>query len=292
MPAMPTSRPLPATRAACLGLAAALLGTMGCAKQAASQAEQEAEAKRLYVRADDFVRKIGEGAYSYEYINFHYNQAMQNVDRILTAYPDTEEGRRLRNGELKLGNYTLDQFRDTILPQLGDLKEATESFTNCATYLHTLPEANRAETRGALALILEYLCRSARADEAVIFATLNEDQLLKDETIIRIVASGSAKNLGLSLVKGADEKDQPRLAGAYARGQAVGGAKLETLTDLPALYPAPGREVELGVLQGMIERMRIIQGNVRDEEMRQKAETAREEQLKTLYAYNAKKEAA
>jgi hypothetical protein len=275
-----------------LALLFALILAGGCSKQTRPAAEQEAEARRLYMRADDFVKKIGEGSYSYDYINFHYNQADKNVERILTAYPETEMGRKLKAGELKLGSYTLEQFRDIILPQLGDMKEATESFTNCAIYLHNLPEAARAETRAALALILEYLCRSARSDEAVIFPTLPEDQLLKDETIIRIVSTGSTKGLGLSLVKGAEEKDQAQLAGAYARGQAVGGLKLEDLTALTRLYPAPGREVELGILQGMIERMRIIYGNARDEEMRKKAEDARAEQLRVLYGYNARKEDA
>ncbi len=273
-------------------LTALLLAFGGCAKQSTPAGEAEAEAKRLYERADDFVKKIGEGSYSYEYINFHFNQADKNIQRILTAYPETEMGRKLKAGELKLGSYTIDQFRDSILPQLGDMKEATESFTNCAIYLHNLPEAVRTETRAALALILEYLCRSARSDEAVIFPTLPEDELLKDETIIRIVATGAAKGLGLSLVKGAEEKDQPRLAGAYARGQAVGGLKLEGLMTLSQQYPAPGREVELGILQGMIERMRIIIGNTRNEEMRKKAEDTRAEQARILYGYNAKKEEA
>jgi hypothetical protein len=269
----------PPSRFPWLVAAFALLGALalsgGCAKQATSPAEEEAEAKRLYARADDFVRKIGEGTYSYEYINFHYNQANRNIERILTAYPGTEVGRKLKAGELKLGTYAIEQFRDTILPQLGDMKEATESFENCAIYLHTLPEAARPETRAALALILETLCRKARADEALIFPTLPEDDLLKRDTIVRIVSTGAQKAIGLNLVQAAEPADQPLLAGAYAQGQAVGGQKLEELELLPGRFPAPGREVELGILRGMIERMANITRTERDKEIRRKADEAR-----------------
>lgn len=267
------SRNLPARLAlACLVLA-------GCAKQTSTQAEQAAEAGRLYARADDFVKKIGEGSYSYDYINFHYNQAMKNVDRILTAYPETEEARRLQRGELKLGNYTLVQFRDTILPQLGDLKEATESAENCAIYLHNLPEAAKSESRAALALILETLCRKVRADEALIFPTEPGDALLAKTTITRIVSTGAQKGIGLSLVQGAEPDEQAALAAAYAQGQAIGGLKLADLEALPERFPSPNREVELGILCGMIERMENITRNDRDQAMREKAALARGEKL-------------
>ncbi len=246
------------------GLTTLVLFFSGCAKQTTPAAETEAEAKRLYERADDFVKKIGEGTYSYEYINFHYNQADKNIQRILTAYPETEMGRKLKAGELKLGNYTIDQFRDSILPQLGDMKEATESFINCAIYLHNLPEANRAESRGALALILETLCRQVRSDEALIFPNLDEDRLLKLATITRIVSTGAQKGVGLNVIQSAEPGEEPTLAGAYAQGLAVGGMKLEDLEALPGRFESPGREVELGILRGMIERMANIYRNDHD----------------------------
>ena len=226
----------------------------GCAKQVRSHAEDEAEARQLYERADLYVRKINEGANSYEYINFHYQQAMKNIERILIAYPETEEGRKLQRGELKLGNYTIEHFRDTVLPQLGDMKEATESVVNCAIYLHNLPEANRDESRAARAMILETLCRLVRSDEALIFPTSPEDHLFALETIVRVNSRGAQQGAALSLVQGAEPETQPALAAAHGEGLAAGGAKLTDLEELATQFPTPDKRVELGILRGMIER--------------------------------------
>jgi hypothetical protein len=242
----------PAVLTAAIVIAGLFFG--GCAKQQRSQAENEKEAKELYARADDFVRKINEGAYSYEYINFHYQQAMKNVDRILTAYPDTEEARKLQRGDLKLGNYSIEHFRDAVLPQLGDMKEATESMVNCAIYLYNLPEATRPESRAALALILETLCRQVRSDEALIFPTLDDDRILARETIIRVIARGALQETALSLVEGAETEEQPIYAAAYGEGMAVAGQKLDELEELAARFPTTDKKIELGVLRGMIER--------------------------------------
>ncbi|HWA08440.1 MAG TPA: hypothetical protein VG838_03145 [Opitutaceae bacterium] len=234
--------------------AAAFALAGGCAKQQRSRAENEAEAKALYQRADDFVRKIGEGTYSYEYINFHYDQAMKNIDRILVAYPDTEMAKKLRAGELKLGDYTIAHFRDTVLPQLGDMKEATESVVNCAIYLYNLPEASPPESRAALALILETLCRLVRSDEALIFPTTEENHTLATETIVRVISRGAQQDMALSLVQGAEPDVQPTLAAAYGQGMAAGGQKLAELENVVTTFPAPGKRIELGILLGMIER--------------------------------------
>ena len=228
--------------------------TAGCTKQTEPQPVREAEAQRLYERADLFVKKIGEGEYSYDYINFHYNQALKNVDRVLSAYPDTVVGQKLQRDELKLGKFTLDYFRNTVLAQLGDMKEATESHVNCAIYLHNLPEANRAESREALGLILETLCRMVRSDEALIFPTLPEDTTFAKETIIRTVSRDLQGGIALSLVQGATETEQPILAGAYLEGLAVRGLKFETIEELTEQFKSPTRLVELGALRGMIER--------------------------------------
>ncbi len=246
----------------------------GCAKQVRSQAEDEAEARQLYERADLYVRKINEGAYSYEYINFHYDQAMKNIDRILTAYPDTEEARKLQRGELMLGTFKIDYFRDTVLPQLGDMKEATESVVNCAIYLHNLPEADRQESRAALALILETLCRLVRSDEALIFPTLEEDRLFAKETIVRVVSHNVQQEISLSLVQGAEPQEQPILAAAYGEGMAAGGQKTDDLDKFIEEFPTPDKRVELGVLRGMIERETNIYRDTLDKVKQKRQEEA------------------
>ena len=252
----------------------------GCAKQTRSTAEDEAEAQRLYERADVYVRRINEGAYSYEYINFHYDQTMKNIDRILTAYPNTTAGRKLEHGDLKLGDFTIDYFRNTVLPQLGDMKEATESVVNCAIYLHNLPEASRPETKVALGQILETLCRLVRADEAMIFPTLEEDRLFARETIVRVIASDVQQG-SLSLVQGADPAEQPALAAAYGEGLAASGGKLEDLEQFAQSYPTPGKQVEAGILRGMVERESNIYRDGFDKVKKKREEEARQEALKS-----------
>ena len=231
---------------------ATLLG--GCAKQTLPPAAREAEAKELYHRADLFVRNIVEGKYSYAYLDFYYQEAMKNVDRILTAYPDTETAKKLQNGELKLDKYPIGYFRNTLLVQLGDMKEATESVVNCAIYLHNLPEANRQESRGAIALILETLCRLVRSDEALIFPVLPEDRMLAQSTIVRMLAQGDQQGQAYSLVQAADGGDRAVLAGAYGRGLAIAGGKAAELDEFAAGFPSPDLQAEQGIFLGMVER--------------------------------------
>jgi len=226
----------------------------GCAKQTTPQAEREAEAKRLYERADLMVRQINEGEYTYDYINFHYLQAVKNIDRIALAYGDTDYGQKLKRGELKLGTYEIEHFRGALINQLGDMKEATESITNCATYLYNLPEANRTESLGALALILETLCRQVRSDEAMIFPTLPQDRLFAKVTIVRVVSRYLQQGIALALLQSANEEERPFVAAAYGEGIAVGGTKLAALNEFAARYATPEKRVEAGILRGMIER--------------------------------------
>jgi hypothetical protein len=263
-----------ALSAACL---LALVGfAAGCAKQSRSGPDREAEAQRLYERADLMVRKISEGEYSYDYINFHYQQAMKNIDRILLEYPDTVYGQKVQHDELKLGPYAIPYFRNDLLAQLGDMKEATESVVNCAIYLYDLPEANPAESHVALAQILETLCKLVRSDEAMIFPVQPQDDLYAKETIVRIDSEYQQHDLALSILEGADSSVQPPLAAAYGEGLAIGGTKLSALGDLSDQYPTPNKQVELGILRGMVEREEITYRNQFDKVRQKQEKDARE----------------
>jgi hypothetical protein len=142
---------------------------------------------------------------------------------------------------------------------------------NCAIYLYDLPEANAADTHIALAQILETLCRLVRSDEAMIFPVRPQDDLYAKETIVRVDSQYQQHDLALSILEGADASVQPPLAAAYGEGLAIGGTKLTGLDELADQYPTPNKQVELGVLRGMVEREEIIYRNQFDK-VRQKQE--------------------
>lgn len=257
-----------------LALAAVLLAG-GCTKQTRSEAELEGEAAELYKRANLMVSQIGEGKYSYEYLNFHYQQAIKNVDRILTAYPETAYAKQLRRGDLKLGPYTLDQFRDSILVQLGDMKEATESVVNAAIYLHNLPEANRQDSRKALALILETLCRLVRTDEAIIFPTLPEDQMLARQAIVRVVSQYQKQDVAMGFVQAAEPGEVEAIASAYGEGLAIGGLKSDELEEIILQFPSTDGAVARAILRGMAQRESGIYRDSFDKVKQKREEEAR-----------------
>src|SRR5947209_5121080 len=70
-----------------------------------SPAAGQAEAERLYERANDFVANISENDFSYSYLQFYWKRAQANLDRILRVYPTTPTALGLKNGTLKLGSF-------------------------------------------------------------------------------------------------------------------------------------------------------------------------------------------
>jgi hypothetical protein len=65
----------------------ALLGTT--IPFVAATPDDDAEAQRLYDRANDYVNSITEDGYSYSYLQFHWKRSQANIDRILEVYPET-----------------------------------------------------------------------------------------------------------------------------------------------------------------------------------------------------------
>src|SRR5882762_6161509 len=106
------------------------------ANAASSPAEEAAEAKRLYDRANDYVTRIAEDDYSYAYLQFYWLRAESNVERIVRDYPTSDIGRKLTSKELKLGLYDLGYFRERVLPRLEEKKVAAFEDVTCAIFLY------------------------------------------------------------------------------------------------------------------------------------------------------------
>ena len=88
------------------------------AASAQSPAEHEAEAQRLFERAQAYVRNVTEGDYTYDYIQFYWKRAQANIDRIRRVYPATAVGRQVASDALQLGPFPFAYFRERVLPAL------------------------------------------------------------------------------------------------------------------------------------------------------------------------------
>ena len=126
-----------------------------------------AEAARLYKDANDYVNNVVEGTYSYQYIQFFWKRSEAFLDRAQRVYPDSPTARALHSGELKVGPFDLDYFRDRVLPALEEKRSFTVDAVTCAVFLYTRDIQRWDDQRLAvLDGLLEVLARQQRWGEA------------------------------------------------------------------------------------------------------------------------------
>ncbi|HMD60796.1 MAG TPA: hypothetical protein VKG78_05175, partial [Opitutaceae bacterium] len=218
-----------------------------------------AEAARLYAEANAYVSNMAEGQYSYAYLQFYWKRAQSNVDRARRVYPDSPTARALGRGELKLGPYDLDYFRDRVLYNLELKRLGAYDDVNCAIFLYGLdPNRNDALRDEALSDILEVLARRQRWEEALRFPVLGVHRPLLLRSIFRIAAFYDQPATVKKLTDGS----------APAERQAAGfdpiQAEAMALLGKPraGLYrfvdEHPGREVRIAALRGIVERAALI----------------------------------
>jgi hypothetical protein len=110
-----------------------------------------AEAVRLYVEANDFVTNMAERQYSYDYLQFYWKRAQSNIDRIRRVYPDSPTSQSLARGDLKIGPYPLDYFKERVLYDLELKRVGAYDDVNCAIFLYGLdPTATTRSGTGPL----------------------------------------------------------------------------------------------------------------------------------------------
>ena len=132
--------------------------------------EAAAEAQRLYEHATAYVDNIKETDYSYAYLQFYWKRAQANVERVLRRYPDTPTGQQLAAGDLQLGPFPLDYFRERVLPRVEVKRLAAFDAVNCAILLYTLERDRWDENRRrAFHSIQEVLVRQKRFRESLAF---------------------------------------------------------------------------------------------------------------------------
>ncbi len=214
-----------------------------------------AEAARLYAEANDYVSTMSEGSYSYAYLQFYWKHAQADVDRARRVYPDSPTAHAIVRGELKLGPYSLDYFKERVLFDLERKRLAAFDDVNCAIFLYGLDEKRDDPVREkALSSILEVMARRQRWGEVMAFPVLDEHRPLLLRSVFRVAADYDQKPIVESMLKEITAGEQ-KLAGfdpILAEAQALLGKPRSELYRFVDTHPDP--EVRIAALRGVVER--------------------------------------
>lgn len=245
---------------ALLAPALALATVAGAANLDGSSPEVgNAEAARLYANANDYVANMAEGQYSYSYLQFYWKRAQSNLDRIRRVYPDSPTAQALNKGELKIGPYALDYFRERVLYNLELKRLGSFDDVNCAIFLYGRAEdRNDAKRDEALAEIVEVLARRQRWGEALRFPVLAAHRPILLGTLYRIAAFYGVEEMVKRLDHDATpaEREAAGFDALRAEGLALQGRPREELYKFVAEHPTPA--VRTAALTGVVEREVLI----------------------------------
>lgn len=223
--------------------------------------EADAEAARLYTRANDYVNNVVEGKYSYAYIQFHWKRAGANLDRITRAYPASPTAKQLGDHALKVGSFEPDYFKTRVLPRLEEKKVAAFDAVNCAIFLYGLETNTDNDGKKALLqTIIETLCRQIRWSEALGFPVLDDERLWLWNIVVRQAATYHNDKLANELVANAKNDDAPYrlLLSTQAEAIAFRGETAESLDAFLKVYPAHADTLRAAMFRGLVRRQKQI----------------------------------
>jgi len=231
---------------------AALIG-FTAAHGASIDNSPEGEAARLYSRANDYVVNIPEKDYSYAYIQFYWKRAEANLERIERVYPQTATGQQLQAADSKIGPFTLDYFKDRVLPRLEEKRLASYDAVNCAIFLYNLDEKRWDAARlDAQESIIEVLARQKRWSEALAFPVRDQDRARKLSTIFKVAARYSQQKVVDRLMTLATPEEQKLFWSDLGEAMALNGTPREEIAKL--LDKHDGDDVKLAILGAMAHR--------------------------------------
>jgi len=247
------------TRISLFCILASLLPLAGPAKAAnldgSSQAIGNAEAVRLYAEANDFVQNMAEGDYSYAYLQFYWKRAQSNVDRVRRVYPESPTALALAKGDLKVGPYSTDYFKNRVLYNLELKRLGAFDDVNCAIFLYGL-NASRSDPKRdeALSNILEVMARRQRWGEALRFPVLAAHRPILLRSIFRIAAfyGNDALVKQLTASSSPAERTAAGFDALLAEGLALQGKPRSELYAFVDSHASP--EVRAAALRGVVER--------------------------------------
>ena len=221
--------------------------------------EADAEAARLYQRANNYVNNVVEGGYSYSYVQFHWKRAGTNIDRILRAYPSSPTAALLKSGAGKVGPFTPEYYKERVLPRLEEKKVASFDAVNCAIFLYNLESnQNQAGRRELLATIIQTLCRQIRWGEALGFPVLDDERPWLWRQVIAQAAIYNNDKLVDELLANITPEAKPLLLTAVGASLAFRG---DSVTDLDAFLQKHGDTPTLraAIFSGLVRRELPIQ---------------------------------
>jgi hypothetical protein len=223
--------------------------------------EANAEAARLYARANDYVNNVVEGKYSYAYIQFHWKRAGSNLDRITRAYASSPTAQQLTSGALKVGSFTPDYFKSRVLPRLEEKKVAAFDAVNCAIFLYGLEtNTDDAGKKALLQSILETLCRQIRWTEALGFPVLDEQRLWLWNIVVRQAVTYRNDKLAAELIANAQNDPQNLIVLLRTQARALGfrGETDEAIAQFLSLAPADAAALRIAAFEGLVRRQKHI----------------------------------
>jgi hypothetical protein len=220
-----------------------------------SAADGDAEAARLYTRANDYVSGMQEGSYSYAYLQFYWKRAQSNIDRIRNVYPDSPTAKALARGELKIGPYPLDYFKERVLYNLETKQLGAFEDINCSIFLFSLDTKRSDAVRDTTRLeIVEALAHRQRWAEALRFPVPDAQRVRLLSTIFRVAAFDGHQDIVDRLVKTTPQatRDAAGFNAILAEAMALQGRPRPDLYAFVAGHPQAA--VRASALRGVIER--------------------------------------
>jgi hypothetical protein len=222
-------------------------------------ADGDAEAARLYARANDYVSNMHEGGYSYAYLQFYWKRAQANIDRIRHVYPDSPTAKALARGDLKLGPYPLDYFKDRVLFNLETKQLGAFEDINCAIFLFSLDTKRSDEVRDRARLdIVEALAHRQRWEEALRFPVPDDRRAQLLATILRVAAFDDHPEFVEKMTRTTPQRwrDAAGFNAIIAEGMALQGKPRSELYAFVASHPQA--DVRTAALRVIIERDETI----------------------------------
>lgn len=221
--------------------------------------EADAEATRLYERANDFINNVAEGKYSYAYIQFHWKRAGANIERVLHSYPSSSAAKKIQLNELMLGPFPHLYYKERVLPRLEEKKVAAFDAINCAIFLSNL-ENNRDEgaRHALLAEIINTLCRQQRWSEALGYPVLDEERAWLWQIVTQKAVVYHNRKIADELLTNTSKENLPALLAIIGESLAFRGDTPKELEAFLTKY-SENENLRSAVFAGLVRREIQIQ---------------------------------